>query len=87
LSTDNITDRRCRSSIDCVAVLQLVGVHEIAELLDVSRQRVDRIAATDDSFPPPVAVLAAGRIWHRADIEQWAADRAARRSRGRKPDQ
>jgi predicted DNA-binding transcriptional regulator AlpA len=48
----------------------LVGVAEIADLLGVSRQRVDQLAERDD-FPNPAAVLAAGRIWKRADIEAW----------------
>lgn len=59
----------------------LVGVHEVAEMLGVSRQRVDRIVATDDSFPTPEAVLAAGRIWKRTDIEAWIK----RRRPSRKP--
>lgn len=49
----------------------LVGVHEVAKMIGVSRQRVDRIVATDESFPAPEAVLAAGRIWKRTDIEAW----------------
>jgi prophage regulatory protein len=49
----------------------LVGLTEIAELLGVSRQRVDQLAAGDD-FPEPIAVLAAGRIWNCSDIEAWA---------------
>jgi Prophage CP4-57 regulatory protein (AlpA). len=49
----------------------LMGLTEIAELLGVSTQRVDQLAATDD-FPEPFAILAAGRIWTRADIEGWA---------------
>jgi prophage regulatory protein len=49
----------------------LVGAAEIAELLSISRQRVDQLAAGDD-FPEPIAVLAAGRVWKRADVEAWA---------------
>ncbi|MDA8046727.1 MAG: DNA-binding protein [Actinomycetota bacterium] len=56
-----------------------MGVHEIVELLGVSRQRVDRIVATDATFPVPVAVLAAGRIWQRSDVVAWAKKRDARR--------
>jgi predicted DNA-binding transcriptional regulator AlpA len=62
-----------------VSMHHLVGVHEIAEMLGVTRQRVDRIVATDESFPRPEAVLAAGRIWKRADIESWAERREVRR--------
>jgi predicted DNA-binding transcriptional regulator AlpA len=50
----------------------LVGITEIAELLRVSRQRVYQLLESDDSFPQPVAVISAGRIWRRADVEAWA---------------
>lgn len=61
----------------------LVGVHEIAEMLKVTRQRVDRIASTDSSFPDPVAVLAAGRIWRREEVEVWINQRKHRRLKPR----
>jgi len=51
---------------------ELVGAHEIAELLGISRQRVDAIARSHDDFPAPVAELAAGRIWKREEIVRWA---------------
>jgi predicted DNA-binding transcriptional regulator AlpA len=54
------------------AVHHLVGSTEIAEMLGVSRQRVDQIMRTDDSFPEPEVELHAGRVWKRADIERWA---------------
>jgi prophage regulatory protein len=57
-------------------VMDLVGVAEIAELLGVTTQRVDQLARTDE-FPAPVAVISAGRIWKRTDVEKWA------RARGR----
>ncbi|HSH58537.1 MAG TPA: hypothetical protein VK988_02635 [Acidimicrobiales bacterium] len=50
----------------------LVGVAEIARLLGVSRQRVDEIAKKDPGFPQPEAVITAGRIWKREDVEAWA---------------
>jgi predicted DNA-binding transcriptional regulator AlpA len=49
----------------------LVGTAEITKLLGVSKQRVDQLARTE-GFPKPQAVLAAGRIWRRKDIESWA---------------
>jgi prophage regulatory protein len=52
--------------------LDLVGLTEIAEMLDLSRQRVDQIVRADPRFPEPVAVIAAGRIWRRSDVERWA---------------
>lgn len=51
--------------------MNLVGVAEVADLLQVSRQRVHQLAAAT-GFPKPVAVLSAGLIWHRRDIERWA---------------
>lgn len=51
-------------------VAALAGVHEIAELFGVSRQRVHQLAAEPD-FPRPLAVLAAGAVWNRKDVERW----------------
>ena len=50
----------------------LVGVAEIAQMLGVTRQRVNAIANTHADFPKPAAVLTAGRIWQRADVLVWA---------------
>jgi len=52
--------------------LDLVGVAEIAEMLGLSRQRVNAIVQTHSEFPKPVAELSAGRIWLRKDIVAWA---------------
>ena len=51
--------------------LDLVGAAEIAEMLGVSRQRVHQIVAADETFPEPAAVLTAGKIWLRDQIEVW----------------
>jgi hypothetical protein len=51
---------------------ELVGAHEIAQMLGVTRQRVNAIVQTHDDFPEPVGQLAAGRIWYRKDILEWA---------------
>ena len=45
------------------AKLDLVGLTEIAEMLDLSRQRGDQIVRSDATFPKPVAVIKAGRIY------------------------
>jgi prophage regulatory protein len=60
-----------------VTVPDLVGAHEIAEILGVSRQRVQQLARTA-GFPQPVAVLAMGKVWVRSDVEEWAARRGRR---------
>ena len=56
-------------------MLDVVGVAEIAQLLDVSRQRVHELMRTDVAFPEPAAELSAGRIWQREDIQRWMAAR------------
>jgi hypothetical protein len=48
-----------------------VGAAEIAELLGVSRQRVDQLTRRSD-FPLPVAELVSGRVWVRVVVERWA---------------
>lgn len=55
----------------------LMGVAEIAELLNVTRQRVHQLRALD-GFPEPTASLAIGDVWLRSDIEAWAQTRPAR---------
>jgi predicted DNA-binding transcriptional regulator AlpA len=52
----------------------LVGAAEIAELLGVSRQRVQQLISRDD-FPQPEVVLAMGKVWLRADVIAWARER------------
>ena len=55
--------------------LDLVGTHEIAQMLDVARQRAHELS-TKVGFPEPVATLSEGRfrIWLRSDVAQWAKD-------------
>jgi len=66
----------------------LMGSTEIGSLLGVSRQRAAQLAAEYDDFPAPVATLAAGRIWKRADIEAWIAAHPDRPTgRPRRPEQ
>jgi ATP-dependent Clp protease ATP-binding subunit ClpC len=51
----------------------LLGLTEIADLLGVSRQRVDQLSKAYADFPAPEADLASGRIWSQAAIEGWLA--------------
>ncbi len=53
--------------------MDLMGVTEIAAMLGVSGQRVSQLSRTR-AFPEPVAELAAGRVWLRADVEKWARE-------------
>jgi hypothetical protein len=52
--------------------LDLVSIYEISRLLGVTRQRVDKITRTDETFPEPVAEIQAGRVWLRDDVLFWA---------------
>jgi predicted DNA-binding transcriptional regulator AlpA len=50
--------------------VKLAGLHEVAEMLGVSRQRADQLVR-QSGFPKPVAELKGGRIWRVSDIEKW----------------
>jgi len=52
---------------------QLMGSAEIAELLAVSRQRVQQLIAKPD-FPAPVADLAMGKVWRVEDVRAWGVE-------------
>lgn len=47
-----------------------VGPGEIAEMVGLSRQRVDQLSRQRD-FPEPWAELKTGRVWRDTDIEAW----------------
>ena len=66
--------RRWRTTSTVPRVHHLVGVHEVADILGVTRQRVEQLVRAE-GFPAPTVVLFAGRrIWHREDIERWGRD-------------
>ena len=50
----------------------LVAAKEAAALLGVSPQRLLQLIGAYPDFPEPTAVLSVGRIWARADVEEWA---------------
>lgn len=49
----------------------MIGIYEIAELLNVNRQRVHELAKRTD-FPEPALVLHMGRVWLKAEVIAWA---------------
>ena len=53
------------------AMHHLVGIREIAAMFGVSATRAHQLTKTDN-FPKPDVKLASGRIWKRADVEEWA---------------
>lgn len=61
-------------------VPELVGVTEAAALLGWDRRRVATYIERG-TFPEPLAHLASGRVWRRADVESFMA--ARRKSRGK----
>jgi hypothetical protein len=60
-----------------------VGVREIAELLQVSKQRVVELRGRED-FPRPVAELAAGPVWTRSSLNHFIAAWPRKSGRPRK---
>jgi hypothetical protein len=56
-------------------VPELVGVAEIAQIIDVTRQRASKLAH-QHGFPAPVAELKSGPVWTRTSlnrfVEEWA---------------
>lgn len=48
----------------------LVGMAEIAALLNLTELRVNQIERQDETFPKPAAVLQSGKIWCCEDIER-----------------
>ena len=72
LSIDNLSAGVVSRQHYGCPVHHLVGVAEIAEMLGVSRQRVNAIVKSQESFPKPEAELSAGRIWLRSEVLTWA---------------
>jgi predicted DNA-binding transcriptional regulator AlpA len=69
-----------------VAPEEIVGMEEIAELLGVAKVTAKRYGARDD-FPPPLAVLAGGRVWRREEVLAWARRTLPLHRGGRPPRQ
>jgi hypothetical protein len=65
-------------------VPELVGVSEVAQLLNVSRQRASELARAAN-FPTPVARLASGPVWARMTLDRFVE--SWNRAPGRRPTQ
>lgn len=52
----------------------VMGAHEIATYLGVSRQRVTQLT-NSHHFPAPTVTLAMGKLWDGHDVERWARER------------
>jgi predicted DNA-binding transcriptional regulator AlpA len=62
-----------RVVLDAVATGQL-RLKDLAELLDLTPQRVRQLIE-QVGFPEPVAVHGRSRLWDRADVDRWMAQR------------
>lgn len=49
----------------------IVSAPEVAQILNVSRQRVHQLISENQSFPPPIVRLGSGPLWLRSTIEAW----------------
>jgi predicted DNA-binding transcriptional regulator AlpA len=67
-----------------ITVEDILGAAEIGRLLGVSRQRVQQIVSRSD-FPAPAKVLAMGKIWLAADVEQWVREHRASLAEAHEP--
>lgn len=56
---------------------EIWGFAEVAEFLNVSRQRATILTSRHD-FPAPAAELASGRIWIADEVREWQRRRRAR---------
>jgi predicted DNA-binding transcriptional regulator AlpA len=61
----------------------LGGVSEVAQHLNISRQRLNEVRQRND-FPQPVVELSSGPVWDMEAIERWTSS-GARRGPGRPP--
>ena len=62
-SVVSLTARRADQPDDLPGLPELLGVAEVAKLLDVSKQRATELARTHRLFPPPITELASGPVW------------------------
>lgn len=66
--------------------MDLINTDEVAEILGVTRRRVNALATERKDFPRPAfeqrTQRATRRLWRRAAIEKWA--RTANRAPGRR---
>jgi hypothetical protein len=59
----SLSVRRADQPDDLPGLPKLLGVTEVAERLEVSKQRAAELARTHRLFPPPLAELASGPVW------------------------
>lgn len=73
IPTTAAANRYLRGVGELVDPADLVGAHEIAERLDVSRSQVVHVwRKRHDDFPEPIATLRSALIWDWSEVEAWA---------------
>jgi chromosome partitioning protein len=50
---------------------EIVGVSEMADNLNISKQTVSNWQVRYDDFPEPIAELRCGRLYNWPDVEAW----------------
>ena len=65
-----LTHRRLDQELDAPSVPKLVGVSELAEMLGVTRQRVN-VLRRSTGFPEPTAELKAGPVWTESRLARY----------------
>ena len=58
-------------SVQDPSIPDLVGVDEVAKMLEVSKQRASQLAKKPE-FPKPVATLASGPVWKKVAVARFA---------------
>jgi len=51
--------------------IDLMGIREVADFLDVARSRASDLATLHSMFPKPVANLGATRVWLASDVREF----------------
>ncbi len=68
-----VTDAELDAELARPSFPELVGIREIANLLDVSAQRASTLCRSG-SFPAPVAELRAGPVWTAASVRRFVEE-------------
>jgi hypothetical protein len=79
----SLTVRRTDQPDDLPGTPELLGITEVAQRLDVSKQRATELARTNRVFPLPLADLASGPVWTAWQISTF--ERSWARRPGRPP--
>lgn len=78
-----VTDKQRVAELSRPERIELAGITEIGEVLDVSKQRAKQLTEKKD-FPAPVDVLAGGAVYLRDSVEWFAKNRDTTPGRPRK---